>query len=377
MEPKIVTNEDSVTIIIKGRSYTAKKGGENYFELLEAITFKDWDRIPGLASKGLAIEEWGRGLFKFTDNRVTYNGDEIPGGLGKRMLKMAKEGTSPMPLMRFWERLRRNPSYRAVQTLYSFLEHANIPILPDGTFLAYKSVRQDWKDHHTRTIENRPGKRIYMDRNKVSDDPNVSCSYGFHIGDLSYARSFKSGGKLLVVKQDPEHVVVVPYDSQSRKIRTCDYFVVGVHGADLPDTVMWPDEEEWGWGDAPEPEADIVMPGEKLKSEQEPEEQPPIFTEDAEIGQLPDSAIEVLSDPEPEPEPEKPYEVVQHAETPEEVEAKNQWSYIDNFNEAEMKGKVNLGDLRKYARHNLKIVGASKIPGGKDALIDRILEVRG
>jgi hypothetical protein len=34
-------------------------------------------------------------------------------------------------------------------------------------------------------------------------------------------------------------------------------------------------------------------------------------------------------------------------------------------------------DLRKYATHHLKIVGASKIPGGKGALVNSILQNRG
>jgi hypothetical protein len=35
-----------------------------------------------------------------------------------------------------------------------------------------------------------------------------------------------------------------------------------------------------------------------------------------------------------------------------------------------------LEDLRKYARYNCRISGASKIPGGKEALVAKILEVR-
>jgi hypothetical protein len=39
--------------------------------------------------------------------------------------------------------------------------------------------------------------------------------------------------------------------------------------------------------------------------------------------------------------------------------------------------KTNLQLLRKYARNELKIIGASKIRGGKTALVSRIIEVRG
>jgi len=37
---------------------------------------------------------------------------------------------------------------------------------------------------------------------------------------------------------------------------------------------------------------------------------------------------------------------------------------------------LSLSVLRKYARHHLKIVGASKIPGGKPVLLARIADVR-
>ena len=36
----------------------------------------------------------------------------------------------------------------------------------------------------------------------------------------------------------------------------------------------------------------------------------------------------------------------------------------------------NLGDLRKYATYGMAIIGASKIPGGKTALVTTILATR-
>jgi hypothetical protein len=54
---------------------------------------------------------------------------------------------------------------------------------------------------------------------------------------------------------------------------------------------------------------------------------------------------------------------------------KGTWDVLNTFPEEEL-GKVPLGSLRKYATYGLKIVGASKIRGGKAALLERILDVR-
>jgi hypothetical protein len=73
-----------------------------------------------------------------------------------------------------------NPSYRAVNELYGFLEKNRLPITPDGHFLAYKKVRDDYKDIHSGTMDNSVGKIVEMERNQVNDDKNQTCSSGLH-----------------------------------------------------------------------------------------------------------------------------------------------------------------------------------------------------
>jgi hypothetical protein len=38
--------------------------------------------------------------------------------------------------------------------------------------------------------------------------------------------------------------------------------------------------------------------------------------------------------------------------------------------------EFSLDDLRRYATYGMEMVGASKVPGGKSALISKILELR-
>ena len=78
-----------------------------------------------------------------------------------------------------------------------------MPLTPDGNFLAYKGVRDDYTDWHSGKFSNQVGDVNEMARNYVCDDANIGCSYGFHAGSLEYARGYGRGGHLMVVEIDP------------------------------------------------------------------------------------------------------------------------------------------------------------------------------
>jgi hypothetical protein len=124
-------------------------------------------------------------------------------------------------------RLQLNPSKRAVDELYTFLEHKNLPITANGTIQAYKAVRDNFTDCHTGSYDNSVGNVLQMPRNKVDDNKEVGCSYGFHAGTLEYAKGFMpQNGHILVVEIDPADVVSIPTDCNYQKLRTCKYKVV-------------------------------------------------------------------------------------------------------------------------------------------------------
>jgi hypothetical protein len=121
-----------------------------------------------------------------------------------------------------------NPSRRAVNELYSFLEHKAMPLTPDGNFLAYKGVKEDFTDWHSGNFSNDVGAENEMPRNFVCDNADVGCSDGFHAGSLDYAEGFGRGGNLMIVEINPADVVSVPNDSDCQKLRTCKYKVVSL-----------------------------------------------------------------------------------------------------------------------------------------------------
>jgi hypothetical protein len=305
--PVYSITKENVTVVLDGQTTTVLKGTANFERLREALLDEDWEAVPGLLTVAKSIETWSEGDFTVRDEQVCCKDEPLPSELNDRIIQMVKDGCSPINLLNFWERLQKNPSYRSVQQLYGFLAHANIPIDPDGTIWAYKSVRPDFRDWHSGTYKNTVGAILEMPRNKISDDPNMACHIGFHVGALEYALTFgEMGKKIMIVRVNPEDVVCVPYDCSQRKMRVCKYEVMGHYAVALPSTTI------------------------KDETEESPEQY-----------QLP----------------------------------KSKYLEMDHM----VKGLLfeeSLHDLRKYAAHHLKIVGACKIPGGKAALIDSILEVR-
>ena len=149
--------------------------------------------------------------------------------LTTRMIAMLQEEFPIEPLVLFMENLMNNPSKRAVTELYGFLEKNNLPITPDGHFLAYKKVREDYLDVHSGTMNNSVGSIVEMERNMVDDDKNNTCSTGLHFCSQSYLNSF-GGNRTMILKINPRDVVSIPSDYNDSKGRACRYEVIGELG---------------------------------------------------------------------------------------------------------------------------------------------------
>jgi hypothetical protein len=153
------------------------------------------------------------------------------GVLTNRLIEMYHDGFPIEPLIAFMENLMSNPSKRAVEELYGFLEKGNLPLTPDGYFLAYKKVRQDFRDCHTGTMDNSVGQVVEMERNAVDDDQNRTCSAGLHFCSKEYLPHF--GGhdsRTVILKINPRDVVSIPTDYNNAKGRACRYEVIGELG---------------------------------------------------------------------------------------------------------------------------------------------------
>ena len=174
---------------------------------------------------------------------VFYKDIPVHPELSKRILDLIDKGHSIKPLEKFLKRLRKNPSFRAITELYTFLQATTLPITPDGYFVAYKKVTKDYKDCHTMTIDNSVGTVVSMPRNLVDEEKDRTCSYGLHFASYDYASNFMTG-RLMAIKIDPADVVAIPSDYNNQKGRCCKYLVLEeLNADDLKELALYGDEE--------------------------------------------------------------------------------------------------------------------------------------
>lgn len=232
-----IATRQGITAVIGGKEFTITSDNPTYGQVLDALKnhAPDWE-IEDLFVLTNAVKRYAKGNITIEDGSVLYfKGEEIHGTVVDRILKFMGEGLPVEPLVAFLERLLANPSKRSIEELYTFLEHKNLPLTPDGHFLAYKGVSQDYKDVHSGKFDNRPGQSHSMPRNKVCDDYRQGCSYGFHVGSLEYATHW--GQRTVIVKVDPADVVSVPSDCDCQKLRTSRYSVVSDYNGPLPESL--------------------------------------------------------------------------------------------------------------------------------------------
>ena len=218
-----------LTIVADGVQHTVLASNPMFASAVSAFQSKDWDALMLVIDPSLKFNNLYAKYeqIEVKDGSVFVSGDVVRSIVADRIINFLADGIDCLPIFKFITRLHLNPSKRAVDELYTFLEHKHLPLTETGTFLAYKAVRQDFTDKHTGRFDNSVGNVLEMPRNKVDDDKNVGCSYGFHAGTLAYATNFAGGNdRMVLVEIDPADVVSIPTDCEFQKLRTCRYKVV-------------------------------------------------------------------------------------------------------------------------------------------------------
>lgn len=224
-------SDESLSMFLKGQLYTLpashssfdqaveelKKSKHDEEQLLELATFKK-AKAQIATAKGVTIME----------DEIWFDGKPVHNSLTDKVLLLLEEGFDVSSWANFMSNLMENPSFKSRESLFDFLDHFEAPITDDGCFIAFKRVRSDYKDIHSNTFDNSVGQVLTMDRSKVDDDSQRTCSSGLHVCADSYLDGFatSTNNRTVVVKVNPRDVVAVPYDYDFAKMRCCRYEVV-------------------------------------------------------------------------------------------------------------------------------------------------------
>lgn len=224
MFAKIITNS-GLTVFVDGyEPYTMTRDHKLFEEMRDAVEYQDIEAIVDIIYAANKVKNFTNGKVEVVDGELFYNGEAVHGALTDRILSFIAEDEDAEYLIKFLENLMLNPSYQSREQLYLFLEAAgDMPITEDGRFIAYKWVKDNYKDVHSGKFDNSVGQIVSMDRAKVDDDRTRTCSAGLHVCSRGYGAF---GPRLMLVAVNPRDVVSVPTDYNNAKMRVCEYEVI-------------------------------------------------------------------------------------------------------------------------------------------------------
>ena len=220
MVPFMLT-KGSVTLHFDGKTKVIAKGDARFDSIVLAIRENRTDDVIKIADNEAFFTKQG---LKVQDGILQLDGEDMPLELSDRIMGYKENNLPVTSLLAFWENLKKNPSFNSRKQLFKFLENKGHSLTPDGHFIGYRGVTDDFKDKHTRTFNNSPGSICEVPRESVDDNPDNTCSYGLHVGGYEYAKDF--GPKLVLVKVNPKDVVAVPNDYNGQKMRVCRFEVL-------------------------------------------------------------------------------------------------------------------------------------------------------
>ncbi len=221
----IKTSNTLVLIFDEGAPVSLPVENPMYAKIEDLISQGRFDDIDSMLTTPITKS---LGKFQVDANGVINIGKKaLPRTLSDRLVQFVESGIDTTPLERFWANCESNPIPAAVNELFDFMERNRVCLTADGCFVAYKGVRDDYKDVYSGTYDNKPGAVISMPRSQVDADRRNECSHGFHVGGYSYAHTF--GPVLVEVKVNPKNVVAVPQDYNWAKMRVCEYEVIRVN----------------------------------------------------------------------------------------------------------------------------------------------------
>jgi hypothetical protein len=217
---------------IDGVPYQTDKSNPNWASIIEMINSPDTtsDQLINAIKPIGQVASALNGVFdvEIVGGDVLVNGEAVDSYLTQRMLEITSEGFAVEPWVAFVQNIFANPFTEAREEFYAWMERAQMPITPNGGFLAFKVVNSDYKDRYSRTFSNRVGEVVSMPREECDNRSRALCSKGLHFCSRDYLPQFgvHAGDHVMIIEVNPADVVSIP-QGETAKGRTWRYKVVG------------------------------------------------------------------------------------------------------------------------------------------------------
>lgn len=231
----VVTN-DNLSFVLDGKIYTYNNSHQEYNDIYNHVMNDEIEDLRVLMRKhsvslkffkGRVYSQGGILYIKYNDKTVSVD-DRLHTRIFQLLMQPNVDRKQIKGLLLFINNLYKNPNAESIDDLFRFLAHNSLPITDDGHIIAYKLVRDDYRDIHSGTMDNSIGKIVEMPRDSVQFDREVTCSRGLHFCSKDYLPHY--GGmdsRIVIVKINPMDVVSIPTDYNNAKGRACKYEVIG------------------------------------------------------------------------------------------------------------------------------------------------------
>ena len=207
----------NISIFYNSKSYNITASDKRFGKLKKACLNNDNYGIIELIDLENKIKE----VSDVKDGKILVQGYETPDNLAVKIVDIVNIDKSI--IQKFNKRLSKNPSKSAHKNLLKFLNYHGCCFLDDGRFVAYKYVKDNFKDCFSGKLDYSPGSIVKMKRSEVVENPNLPCQSGLHVGTWEYV---KSENTIVAVIVDPYDVVSVPNDYGHQKMRCCKVYSV-------------------------------------------------------------------------------------------------------------------------------------------------------
>jgi hypothetical protein len=234
-----IYREDELIVALNGVPYVIDIDDYRYESICEALEEKDEEALENLLSTKRRAASLVNNLaeegIEESFGCYTYKGNPIDMDLSE-YLRAALDSSDVMPIVKFIQRLFKNPSQDTRDRLFVFMEKNKMPIDENGHFLAFKGVASNYFDKHTGTVYNGPGVTVpLMEWDEVDTNPNNTCSRGYHACSKDYLDGWvHTGDRVVAVSIDPANVASIPIDYDGAKLRCRQYTVLN----DITDQYM-------------------------------------------------------------------------------------------------------------------------------------------